>query len=92
MPWLWVILNSLTVLVGLFILGWYRNRSRKATAIGIVALCGYGLVMLLPFALPLAAALFGFGSIPNMVISATLLIGCNLCFLLLVVAIVIDRR
>ena len=86
-----LILHCLMVLVGLCILGWYRNRSRKATAIGIVALCGCGLLMLVPFT-PLAAALFGLGSVSGTVLGAIQLIGWNLCPLLLVVAIVIDRR
>ncbi len=89
----WMILNCLMVLVGLFILGRYRNRSRKATGIGIIALCGYGVLALTPIVpWQFAIALLGLGSVSNTVFSVAYTIGWTLCQFLLVVAIVIDRR
>ena len=89
---LWMISHCLIVLVGLCVLVWYRNRSRKATTIGIIALCGYGLFMSLPFVVPLALGLFGLGEVPYTVTFIASLVGWTLCLLLLVIAIVIDRR
>jgi hypothetical protein len=71
------------VVVGLSVLLWYRERSRKATTIGIIALCGYGVLTLL--------------SVVLWSEFAVILIGCQMlgslvCPLLLVVAIITDRR
>jgi hypothetical protein len=90
----WLILNAVVVFVGIVVLWWCRDRSRKATRVGTIALCGYGLLTLLPFA-PLAVAQFGLGSLPGEVGAAFAvahMIGWPLCLLLLVVAIIIDRQ
>jgi hypothetical protein len=91
MFWLLVILQFLVILVGLCVLVWYRNRSRKATTIGIVALGGYGLFMLLPYG-PIAAALLGLEPGSGTILFTASILGSTLCPLLLVVAIVTDRR
>ncbi len=89
----WVVLNCLMVLVGLFILGRYRERSRKATTIGIVALCGFGVLGLMPLVLrQFAVGLFGPDSAFGTILAVIQLVGYTLCPLLLVIAIVIDRR
>jgi hypothetical protein len=89
----WTVLNCLMVLVGLFLLGRYRDRARRATAVGIIALGGYGVVTLLGFArVEFGGRTFGPGSELYDVVSGLLVLGNVACVLLLVVGIVIDRR
>ena len=89
----WIILNGLVVLVGLFVLGRYRSQAPKATRIGIVALYGFGLWTLLFLALVKnVGGFFGLESEWRVVVEGLLLLGFPACILLLVVAVVTDRR